>query len=90
VQADKEDGTESTGAVAGTPPARNSTRDTQRKKAVSDQINLHGLVGIPGDSAIVKSKFFTRFNVLKGHVDYKYALCKKVREWKAIKKARLA
>jgi len=58
------------------PPARNKTRDAQRKKAVPEQINLHGMADIQGDSAIVKGKFDSRFNVSKGHNDYKYALCK--------------
>ena len=58
------------------PPARNKTRDAQRKKAVPEQINLHGMTDIQGDSAIVKGKFDSRFNVSKGHNDYKYALCK--------------
>jgi len=58
------------------PPVRNKTQDAQRKKAVTEQINLHGMADIQGDSAIVKGKFFSRFNVSKGHNDYKYALCK--------------
>jgi len=58
------------------PPARNKTRDAQRKKTVTEQIKLHGMADIQGDSAIVKSKFFSHFNVSKGHNDYKYALCK--------------
>jgi len=62
--------------VAATPPARNTSRDVQRKQAVSEQINLYGMVDISGDSAIVKGKFFSRFNVVKGHDDYKYAMCK--------------
>ena len=62
-------------SVAATAPTRTS-RDVQRKKAVSEQINLHGMVDILGDSASVKGKFFSRFNVAKGHDDYKYAMCK--------------
>ena len=58
------------------PHARNKTRDAQRKKAVTGQTKLHGMADIQGDSAIVKGKLFSRFNVSKGHNDYKYALCK--------------
>jgi len=63
------------GSVAATPPTRNTSRDVQRKKAVSEQINLHGMVDISGDSAIVKGKFFSRFNIAKGHDNRKYAMC---------------
>ena len=66
------------GSVTATPPARNTSRDVQRKKAVSEQINLHGMVDISGDSAIVKGKFFSRFNVAKGHDDYKCAIARPV------------
>jgi len=58
------------------PHARNKTRDTQRKKGVTEQTNLHGMTDIQGDSVIVKDKFFSRFNVSKGHNDYKYTMCK--------------
>ena len=48
------------------PPARNKTRDAQRKKAVTEQINLHCMADIQGDSAIVKGKFFSHFNESEG------------------------
>jgi len=35
------------------PPARTKSRDAQRKKDVTEQINLHGMADIQGDSAIV-------------------------------------
>ena len=63
-------------SVFATAPTRNTSRDVQRKKAVSEQINLYGMVDISGDSDIVKGKFFSSFNVPKGHDDYKYAMSK--------------
>ena len=56
-------------SVDATVPTRNTSRDVQRKKVVSEQINLHGMVDISGDSGIVKGKFCSRFNVAKGHDD---------------------
>ena len=41
------------------PPARNKTRDAQRKKAVTKQINLHGMADIQGDSASEGQVFLT-------------------------------
>jgi len=35
------------------PPARKKTWDAQRKKAVTEQINLHGMADIQGESVIV-------------------------------------
>mmetsp|Transcript_61524 Transcript_61524/g.90259 ORF Transcript_61524/g.90259 Transcript_61524/m.90259 type:complete len:286 (-) Transcript_61524:252-1109(-) len=76
-------------SVAATAPTRNTSRDVQRKKAVSEQINLHGMVDISGDSGIVKGKFFSRFNVAKGHDDYKYAVCKTCTEEGSLHLARV-
>ena len=65
-------------SVDATVPTRNTSRDVQRKKVVSEQINLHGMVDISANSAIVMGKFFSRFNVVKGHDDYKYACVRPV------------